>query len=379
MQRNKDPYTGNLNFFERKGLEILRQKCSRKKSTVDVWNDDQVADIQEVEHRTLWFAVISGAVSGAIIAGLELVLRFWLVDDLDTAEWGELAPFWAVHLTSAGIITIIEIFYLYRLMLRSVAHISSVGGLYFANESGDDVIAIGISRAALDMPNPRTEFYGIDPYLRFSRWKLLLYTLAYRAKIGMTSIILRFVMRRLLARMALRTFLPFIAIPLYAFWNGLICHWTMREARGRIAAPIAIRQITERIKNEPVVCGHNEERLLIALIAETMMRARDSHPNFLLLLKRLFKQFEIDPNSIDKEFDWEASCKQLATLNSRMQSLALDVLQVAVALGGPPHRRQRQLVKEAFDACGRTFDADALRQVYSQFIRGQGIAGLDSH
>ena len=378
MESSKNPYTDNLNFIERKGLDFLRRTSRREENAVDVWSDKQIAEIRGIERRALWLAVITGAISGAIIAGLELGLSNWIVDDMDTASWDELAPYWAAHLTSAGIITVIEIFYLYRLMLQSAARISSIGGLCLANNREDDVIGIGISRAALDMPNPRTKIYGIDPYLRISRWKILLYTLAYRAKIGVTSIILRLLMRRILARMALRSFLPFIAIPLYAVWNGVICYWTLREARGRVAAPVAIRQMEERIKNEPAAFDQDEKRLLISLIAETIMRARDTHPNFLLILKRLFDLLGMDPNSLDHVCDWKECCERLAGLDTRKQTLALDVLQITVAMGGPPRRRQRKLVKEAFDTCGRTYDADVLKEVYVQFIRGQGIAGLNS-
>jgi len=58
-------------------------------------------------------------------------------------------------------------------MLRSAARISSIAGLGLAGCDDTDVMANAISRAAMDMPNPHTEFFGIDPYFRISKARLL--------------------------------------------------------------------------------------------------------------------------------------------------------------------------------------------------------------
>lgn len=367
---------GKLNLLERHGLDYLCKECTRAETALDVWGEEQLARVRSIERRALWSAAISGILSGALIAGLELILRFWLVGDLDSADWDELIPYWAVHLSLAGIITGIEILYLYRLMLRSVARMASIAGLGLANRSRDDVMANGVSRAAMDMPNPQTEFYGIDPFLRISRWQLWLYTLAYRAKVGVTSVVLRLILRRLLTRTALRSLVPFIAVPLYAVWNVVICRWTLRESRTRIGAPIAIRQLLDRLDQAPFTVGEEDWKLWVALVAEAMMRVRDAHPSFLLLLGELFRQLDIDPESIETDFDWEETCEQLASLDDKRQGLALEVAQIAAVLPGSPGRRQRAMMREAFAACGRDFEKGALRQVHTRLIEGQGIVGL---
>jgi hypothetical protein len=115
---------------------------------------------------------------------------------------------------------------------------------------------------------------------------------------------------------------------------------------------------------------------MFEMVAETMMRARDSHPSFLLLLRELFDQFDIDPDSLDTQFDWKESLDRLGKLDDRMQDLVLDVLQTAAVMGGPPGRRRKKLVKHAFEACGREFDKDQIDVLYHKFIHGKGIAGL---
>jgi hypothetical protein len=368
-------YVGELNFLERYGVEFLRHKCAREQTDVRVWQEGEVEEIRRQERRTFWFAAISGAVSGTLIAAIELWLRSWLVDDMDSADWDEMIVYWGAFMALAGAITVIEIGYLYWLVLSSIARMVNTVGIGVTHRP-NDVIAVGISRAGLDMPNPRTSFHGVDPYARIHGLKLLLYTLAYRAKVGVSSIIMRILLRRILGRAALRAVVPFVAIPLYAVWNVLILRWIMREARARAAGPIAIDQLAARIDSERESVGDEEQELLLALVAEAMMCTRDAHPNFLLLLDRLIEQFGLDPDKRDVAKDWQWCRERLAALDSRMQELALQVLCMAIVLGGRPRRRHRRLAEDAFRACGLEFEGDKLKEAYDAFVWGQGaVAG----
>jgi hypothetical protein len=373
--RADDQYVGELNFLERYAVKFLRRTCEREHTDLRVWQDREVAELRRRERRTFWLAATSGAISGTIIAAIELWLRDWLVDDMDTADWDQMIWYWGAFMALAGAVTVIEIGYLYWLVLGTLARMVNTVGIGISHRQ-DDVITTGISRAGLDMPNPRTRFHGVDPYARIHGLKLLLYTLAYRAKVGVTSILMRLLLRRILGRAALRAFLPFVAIPLYAVWNVLILRWIMREGRVRAAGPIAIAQLAARIDDERDSIGREEQDLLLALVSEAMMCARDAHPNFLLLLDSLIEQFGLDPDKRDIARDWEWCRERLEALDSRRQDLALHVLCTAIVLGGRPRRRERQLAENAFRACGREFDDDEFKESFESFAWGQGaVAG----
>ena len=365
-------YVSELNFIERYGLRYLKKECPGEKTNTRKWDDEQREKILRIERRTLWIAGLSGAVSGGIIAGMELVLRAWLVDDVETADWNEMIPYYAVNLAFVGFVTVIEVIFLFWLVLSDVARMACIGRLGLA-ERPDDVLTTGISRAAMDMPNPQTSFYGINPYHQISGWKLMLYTAAYRAKVGATSIIMRMLLRRVFARAALRSIVPLLAIPLYAFWNVVICYWIMREARGRAAAPIAIAELVEQLEAEKKALGKEEQRVLVALIAEGMMGARDSHPSYLLLLSQVIKLFDMEKETAEQDFDWDKVLDRLAALDHEQQKLAIEVLKLSVILDGPPNRRQRRLLKDACDVCGLAYEPATPKRAYTEFIQGQGM------
>jgi hypothetical protein len=367
-------YGTDLNVMERYGLDLLRRSCDRDETDVHTWSQHELAEIRRLERGTLAFAALSGTISGTIIAAIELWLRAWLVDDMETAGWRELVSYWGAYLLLAGIVTGIEIAYLYWLVLRNVARVSAVAGLSFADESPEQVMATGLSRAALDMPNPQGALYGIDPYAHVSRWQLRLYSIVYRAKVGVTSLMLRLLLRRILARAALRFMIPFVAIPIYAVWNALIVHWIMREARVRAAGPVTVAELAERVAAVRDDLDTEQRRLLVELVGVAMISARDAHPNFVLLLNRLFEDLDLEPHSI--LVDWDVSRRRLSGLEPHIQQHALDLLTVAAVLGGRPGRRQKRLLEEAYRASGRPFRDEHVDAVYRAFIEGQGSGGL---
>jgi hypothetical protein len=368
-------YASDLNFMERYALDYLRRCSEREQSDIHVFGQGEIERMRRLERWALALAALSGTISGTVIAVIELWLRAVLVDDMDTAGWRELVPYWGAYLLLAGVVTGVEIVYLYWLVLRRVAWISAIAGVGLSERSPEQLLAVGLSRAALDIPNPHNRFYGIDPYARVPRWQLRLYSIAYRAKVGVTSILLRLLLRRVLVRTALRFAIPFIAIPVYAVWNALIVHWVLREARSRAAGPVAIAQLEERIESLRGRMGERERHLLVALVGEAMVATRDAHPNYLLLLTRMARALDLDVERVD--VDWDACRRELAELDGPVQDLALRVLTVAVVLAGPPRRRQWKLVRDAWRACGRALDRDDLKRVYRAFIDGQGLAGVE--
>jgi hypothetical protein len=229
-----------------------------------------------------------------------------------------------------------------------------------------------MSRAALDLPNPRAAVYGIDPYARVPRWRLAARTVLYRLKVGMTSFVLRVLLRRVVARAALRFFIPLIAIPVFAVWNGVITWWALREVRIRAAGPLAVQELRERISASRANLDEQSRRLVLEAAGEAMIRREDAHPNFVLLLTRLLQDLEVAPDSL--RIDWESNGDRLKDLNPESQDVLLVTLAVATVLAGRPRSAQRELLEEAHAACGRSLQGRALLELYREFISGRGLS-----
>ena len=361
-----------LNFVERIGLEVLRRQLGREDSHIHKWSQSELAEIQRIERRTKTVAAFAGATSGAILGLVEIWLGEAALDVTGATPWRQQLPYWSIYVSLTVLVSGAEVLYLYAYVLRAVARISSIAGLSLSVRDVEQLVARGLSRAALEIPNPRQPIHGIDPYARVPRWKLLGYAILYRIKVGATSFVLRVLLRRILSRTALRVFIPLVAIPVFAIWNALVARWVMREVRIRVAGPLVVQQLGARIAADRAKLEEESRQLIVEAVGELIMRGEDAHPNYALLLARLFEDLSIVPESV--RIDWDSIRAGLVKLHPQAQDLLLTILTVAAILNSRLRKAQRDMLVEAFRLCGRPFSSQAVLGLRQEFINGQGLS-----
>jgi hypothetical protein len=367
------PHGSGTNRVERFGLELLKRHVRRGGGRLHRWTDEDRGEIWKVQRGAVGWAAFAGALSGAVIGGAEIGFREPLLDGAD--GWREQLPYWLTYLGVAAVVSLIEVVALYWMMLLRVGRISAIAGLGIGSQDIEQVMAVGLSRAALEMPNPRSPVYGIDPYARVPRWKLLAYTVLYRLKIGATSFILRILLRRIMARAAVRTFIPLIAIPVFAVWNAVVTAWVMREAQLRAAGPLAVKQLGDWLADHEPKLTRDTQQLVFDVVGESIIRARDAHPNFVLLLTRLFREFDVEPDDVAVE--WDAVRRRLEDTEPAQRQAVLVVAVAALVLNGRVRRHQTALVEELHDTCGAHIDRDLLKSMRRGLLRGEGLPIAD--
>ena len=360
----------DLNVMERYAVAHLRRWSDREEPHIHRWSQADLAKIRRTERRKIALACLTGVMSGTIIGGAEIGLRGWLVEE-GAAGWGQTLLYWSVFMGLAIAVSGVEILFLYWNVLRVAARLGSIAGLRFSDQELDHVIAVGLSRGALEVPNPREPIFGIDPYANVPRWKLVAYAVLYRLKIGATSFILRVLARRILARAAVRFFIPLLAAPVYSAWNGIITWWVMRDVRLRIAGPVAVQELGEWLAAEATDLDEATRRRIVEVAGEAIVLREDAHPNFVLLLARLFDVLGVAPDSID--VDPERNRAALGRMDRREQDLVLTTAMAASVLAGRPRKAHRALLKELHEACGRSFHPQALSQWFEALFEGQGM------
>lgn len=366
------PHSEELNRIERMGLAFLRGRSNTEHSAVRAWPAGVLEQIRGVERRTLVHAGVCGAVSGAIIGGSELALQAGFGVGRGGAGLVEHWPFWAAYLGVALVVSAAEIAYLYWRVLLAVARMGELSGLQLGPEDAEKMMALGLSRAALDIPNPRAPIHGVDPYARVPRWKLVLHAVMYRVKVSATSVVVRLLLRRLLGRAAVRSVLPFAAIAVYAVWNVVVTRWILAKARNRVAGPVAMRDLDELIA-APVRSMDGESRQLIAqAVAESITRSQDAHPNYVLFLDQLLDRLDVDADAIEQ--DWPAWSERVAGLDADARTVLLRVAVAVTILNGRSRKAQRELLAQLARSCGHDVDEDALRSLRQEFSDGKGLA-----
>jgi hypothetical protein len=204
-----------------------------------------------------------------------------LIGNVIRLPWAELL--WCVLLTS------IELYLLTLLNIFGVHEIAvGTGFVTSANkpEREKAILQIGLEKKTTEVSR-----YGIDPFQGLNQWLLFLFNVALRLKGWFANQAIRFLVRLLLGRYAVRALLDFSGMPIYMAINAYSVHAVMREARVIIMGQAIISLLIGRLPRPSLSLA--EKELLYDTLQYIAISKRDFHQNHYLLTKELLDFFRI--------------------------------------------------------------------------------------
>jgi hypothetical protein len=283
------------------------------------------------------------------------------------------ARFWTVVIAATVVASIFEIGFLYWDALHAVHAMASAAGLKLSEsdlkgEQRD--VALALARAALELPNPPHRMFGVDPHRESIRWVVALASILYKAKIALTTFLMKVVLRGLLGRFMGRALFELVTIPVTAIWNAVVCFLVVREARLRTMGPSAAIELVGFALADwtPNPTGR---AAAFRSIASAVVRTQDLHPNHLALLRVLADR--LGPVDIEEVDDTSRFLAELAELEPNDRRLVLRLLVIAAVLDGKLTRAEKRLLAEAFKVCGRPLALDRVEELRHAFSAGRGL------
>jgi hypothetical protein len=353
-------YSPEPNALERRAAGFLARRSAGERRL------EGAAALRRTTRRAVGLAAAAGIVSGGLIGGSEIWLRQEVA--LDELDFWEALPWWIGWFAVAGVISAIEIAFLYWLALRGVARIVGTADVGLDGEGYPTLFARGFARGALEFPNPKTTIYGVDPYAYVPGWRLVVRTVAYKLKVGVSSFILRVFLRRVATRLAVRGIIPLLAGPLYAAWNAFIIWRIITEARLRAYGPAAIDAMIDALFSRDGPSEAAREAVLHGA-GEMTRCAADAHPNYVYLLARLREALGIDGEP-EIRCDWDGARDRLGELEGEERDRVLGFLLLVAVLGTRTRSRQRRLVDDAFEAAGVRRASGAFKRLRRRLSEG---------
>jgi hypothetical protein len=195
--------------------------------------------------------------------------------------WAELL--WCVSLTS------IELYLLTLLNIFGAHEIAVATGFITGAtkpERADAILQIGLEKKTTEVDR-----YGIDPFQGVDRRLLFLFNAVLRLKGWFANQVLRFLVRLLLGRYAVRAVLDFAGMPIYMAINAYSVHAVMREARVIIMGQTLIDLLIARLPRRELSAA--EKELLYDTLQYIAVCKRDFHQNHYMLTKALLEFFHI--------------------------------------------------------------------------------------
>jgi len=359
--------------LETMGLEYLRRRSSARDARVGdsasglsdpvhVLNPAELAALRRIEIGVVLRAGVAGALSAAVSATAEVVAA-GPGGDLDAAGWA-----FVIGITLAA--TTVEIAFLYWDALRSVHDLACAAGVRLFAQGEAIGTAQALARAALELPNRVDPGLGIDPHREASKLALLGAAVLYKVKIGLTNFLVKLAIRRLLGRAVVRSWLPFVAVPITAIWNAWVARMVIHEARLRAMGPSAAQARIEALFGTRDLSQAGREAALRA-VGYAVVGKRDLHPNLGALLV-LLRQHLGGPGPALLD-DRAVFLRELPALPPDERDLVLALLSLALVLDGRLSARERALWQAAQQAAGLPHDERGIRQLRRAFVTGRPL------
>lgn len=369
-------------FLERVGVSFFKRLNDKNPPSVNmdkihVLNTHERERLRKVMRNTVLRAGLAGALSATIAAAVGLLALPLLGPDPDNPAWGPFINYWLVVGGITLIATTIEVAFLYRDALLSVFKLTHTAGLTLFKEGEDDSkVALYLVRAALEIPSPHDEDNDVNPRKEASKLWLILATLLYKAKATLTNFLIKALVRRMLGRAAGRTVLEFVGVPVYAFWNGLISWWIIREARIRCMGPSAVEEFTDVFYKDKETFTEEGKIAIFRAIGSSIVKSVDLHPNLHILLEVTRRKLG-DPQDDVVIDSPDLFLEQIPSLNKKEQDVVLSILYLSAIIDGRIKSKEKAFIFEAQERAGQPTDIQKVKNLRSAFMKGDPISDPD--
>lgn len=377
VDRVRSPKTPLL---ERLGVRYFRRLSdvcgpAQPMDEVHVLNATERAALRTVQRRAVLRACLAGALSTIVSAGAEALVTPHFGHE--GATLSQKAAFWGVVAGATVVASTVEILFLYWDALRSVHAVAHAAGLeLFAPNEEHSAVAAAMARAALELPNPADELFGVNPRREASKLGLLFASVVYKLKVSVSNFLAKMLVKRVMGRALVRAWLPFVAVPITAAWDGVVCWLILREARIRAMGPSAATEMVSIAFDGAGELGTLTRAAVVRAVASSIVRTVDLHPNLVRLLEivRARVGHGLSPDDTERLDDPRAFLTVLRNLAKPEQELVLRVLSIAAAIDGRLTRAEKRLLREARAACGLSADLSATVRLWLSFRNGSPIS-----
>jgi hypothetical protein len=343
-------------------------------------NPEERRNLRRIERHAVLRAGAAGALAASLGAVISVLARPLLGDEPADPSWGKMLRYLGVTLLTAVPVALVELSFIYSNAIVSVHRLAEAAGvaLFRPGEAGDDeqdeIFAAVLARAALEIPNPPRPLFGIDPRREASRWRLIAATIVYKAKVSVSNFVARKLLVRAFGRAGLRSWIPFVAVPVTATWDAFVCRRALREARLRAIGPSAARELVDCLLVQVPAPSALLHEAMFRTIATAVVRSVDFHPNLVELLNAL--ESRVGACETDEIDDSRRALAVMQRLDPVERRVALQMLVVACVFDGRIGRKEWAVLERGYALFGRATPRAAVLAFKRSLLNGDEL-GVD--
>ena len=185
-------------------------------------------------------------------------------------------------------------------------------------QSLDRDVKASLVRAVLELNEPVTERFGLNPYRRKKKhyWFLLV---LYKIKVVLSNAVAKIITRKLLSRMGLRTYAPLISTIITGWWDAWVQQTVLKEARFRLSGRMYSIRLINTLKEKQH--GSDYLEALIRLVAVRVELFGLYNINLDYLIIELERHFPNSVSGLVDSFDinlLKNACAKLSVTEKNM-------------------------------------------------------------
>lgn len=166
------------------------------------------------------------------------------------------------------LITCVELLLIYLFEFFMVAKMTELVGLRLWPLTGERaIISQAMTRSILELGHPKDFMYGIDPLKHTTGCMVLLNSLLYASKKGVSKLLIKAVFKKLITRVIAKSVSVdgagmfadlVISVPINALWNALVVYYTLQTCKYIILGPSFAFEALSHLANEDEDFGELE-------------------------------------------------------------------------------------------------------------------------
>jgi len=373
-----------VRYFKRRAGLAARPETG---DAVHYLNPEERRRLRRIERNAVLRAAAAGAFAASLGATVSILAQPLLGDEPSQPDWGHWLRYTALTLAIALPVAIVELGFIYWNAIISVHRLAEAAGVVLFRAEGDaragapadgedEIFAAVLARAALEIPTPPRPMFGIDPRREASRLRLIMATVVYKAKVSVSNFVLRKLLVRAFGRASLRSWIPFVAVPITATWDAFVCRRALREARLRAIGPSAAHEVVDCLLGAPASPALREA--LFRAVAAAVVGSADFHPNLVALIDALRERVgDCEAQQLDDSRVALAKMRELAPAERRV---AVQMLAIACVFDGRIGRKEWALLERGYAVLERATPRAAVLAFKRSLLNGDGFgaAQLDA-
>lgn len=335
-------------LLEKIGVKYFNHLSKRLETDNDTHLKDIPSDkiLQVVSNNITINAVIIAFLVGALTTVPTVVFEMYFRNTFSTFNY------YAFLSVITLVLLICEVGMLYWIGMRStytLAHLTGYDGGHEANLPPEYDIKKMMVRSALELDDPSIEYLGINPQKHISKKWLVATALLYKAKIMLTGIVIKLILRKVAARYGVRVSFIWIAIPVTAIWDAIVMYKVIKDARLRLFGYHLSKYITEEVFTDERMNSYSPHirEGAIRTVSTIMSFSGSYHPNNIILLIRLSQNFEIDEH---KDYDdLDKLLEHIKNASTKEKHLLKTLAGISASFDGKINKAEREALIQIFE------------------------------